>query len=157
MYNALVRIFPVIHSIMSLTISNPRGEQIDIFPSPTEAASNNEHKNYNNGEGFYDEDDNPPFDGAIEMSASTSVLRDQCVDLTKRQRAVLEFFIAQIRLRSQRTMRHWAMIPPLANFSRGHLKHPYHPLHGSGCSVVTLWGYLNDLFQSAAKNWLRRI
>ena len=48
-------------------------------------------------------------------------------------------------------MRHWALVPPLANFSRGLLKHPYHPLHGSGCSAVTLWGYLNEVFLSTEK------
>ncbi len=153
MYNSLVRIFPVIHSIMSLTVSHPRGKQIDIFASPIADESNNEG-NYNDrglcdGEELYDnKNDNPPVDCEGDTS-SDSV--QTTVDLTKRERAVLEFFIAQIRLRSQRTMRHWAMVPPLANFSRGLLKHPYHPLHGSGCSIVTLWGHLNDLFQSTAK------
>ena len=165
MYDSLVRIFPVIHSIMSLTVSHPRGEQIDIF------ASTNESKNENDpglcdGEELYEEtDDNPPIDGEGETSyeetddnppidgegeTSFESVRTT-TDLTKRERAVLEFFIAQIRLRSQRTMRYWAMVPPLANFSRGLLKHPYHPLHGSGCSVLTLWGHLNDLFESTAK------
>jgi hypothetical protein len=32
--------------------------------------------------------------------------------LTKRQRSVVEFFIAKLRLRSQKTMRYWALVPP---------------------------------------------
>ena len=69
--------------------------------------------------------------------------------LTTKQCAVLEFFIAKLRLRSQKQLKYWAMVPPLATHSRGHMKNPTnHPLHGAGCDNRTLWNTLNDLFDS---------
>jgi hypothetical protein len=46
-------------------------------------------------------------------------------------------------------MRWWAIIPPLAAHSRGHLHSPpNHPLHGAGCADVTLWLMLDKLYDS---------
>ncbi len=60
-------------------------------------------------------------------------------------------FNAKIQVRSQKTMKYWAMIPPLASHSRGHMHNPpCHPLHGAGCSSKTLWKTLNHLFDSVA-------
>jgi hypothetical protein len=38
-------------------------------------------------------------------------------DLSKHQRAVLEFFIAQFRVWSQKLMKYWALILPLVSYS----------------------------------------
>jgi len=107
MYNAMKAIFPFIHSVLSLTVSNPRGEQIPIFSQ----------------DDFTNVTDTPNMEE----------------ELSKRERAVLEFFIAQIRLRSQKTMGYWAMVPPLAAHGRGYMKNlPSHPLHGVGCDMTTM-------------------
>jgi hypothetical protein len=46
-------------------------------------------------------------------------------------------------------MKYWAMIPPLASHSRGHMHNPQnHPLHGTGCNAITLWTTLNRLSKS---------
>jgi hypothetical protein len=53
--------------------------------------------------------------------------------LTKHQRAILEFFVAKMRLRSQKKMKRWALISPLTSYSCGHMCNPpSHPLHGKG-------------------------
>ena len=75
---------------------------------------------------------------------------DDDLELSRRERAVLEFFIAKIRLRSQRAMKYWAMVPTLCTHSRGYMKSlPNHPLHGVGCCMSTLWSTLNDMYESA--------
>jgi hypothetical protein len=46
-------------------------------------------------------------------------------------------------------MRWWAIIPPLAAHSRGHMHSPpNHPLHGAGCGEGTLWAVLDKLYDS---------
>ena len=46
-------------------------------------------------------------------------------------------------------MRWWAMIPPIAAYSRGHMHNPpNHPLHGAGCNDKTLWYSLDKLYDS---------
>ena len=103
-------IFPVIHSVLLLTVSNPRGEQIPIF-SPDD------------------------FTNVTDVTDTPNMEEE----LSKRERAVLEFFIAQIRLRSQKTMGCWALVPPLAAHGRAHMKNlPSHPLHGVGCDMTTI-------------------
>jgi len=69
--------------------------------------------------------------------------------LSKKQRAILEFFFAKLRVRSQKNLKYWSMISPFAAHSIGHIKNPpNHPLHGSCCSTLTLWKTLNQLFDS---------
>jgi hypothetical protein len=71
--------------------------------------------------------------------------------LLKRERAVLEFYIGKIRLRSQKTMGHWAMESTLAAHSRGHAKSlPSSPIH-FGCEPKCMWNQLNDLFNCNAQ------
>ncbi len=70
--------------------------------------------------------------------------------LTKRQRAILEFFIANMRFWSQKKMKHWALISPLSSYSRGHMANPpSHQLHGAGCCMKTMWSVLDDFFKSS--------
>jgi hypothetical protein len=45
--------------------------------------------------------------------------------LAKYQRAFLEFFIAKMRFRSQKKMKPWALISPLASYSCGHMANPH--------------------------------
>ncbi len=69
--------------------------------------------------------------------------------LTKCQRAILEFFIAKMKFRSQKKKKHWALISPLASYCHGHMANPpSHPLHVAGCCMKTLWSVLDDFFES---------
>ncbi len=57
------------------------------------------------------------------------------------------FFIAKLRLRSQKNMKHWAMVMPLSCHSYGNVSYPAsHTLHGYGCSRKVLWKSLNDIY-----------
>ena len=67
--------------------------------------------------------------------------------LTKRQHAIIEFFIAKLRLCSQKNMRHWALAMPLTCHSHSHVAlPPSHPLHGASWSWNVLWNTLNEVF-----------
>ncbi len=57
--------------------------------------------------------------------------------LTKKERAILEFFLAQLCLLSQKSMKYWAMIAPLANHTIGQQRNPPN-LHGAGCTKQVL-------------------
>ncbi len=89
-----------------------------------------------------------PINGVLSVDDDNHNDNDH---LTKCQQGLLELFIAQIRLRSQKMMKYWAMIPPLASHSHGHMHNPLnHPLHGVGCSTTTMWNTLNQLFDFTA-------
>jgi hypothetical protein len=76
--------------------------------------------------------------------------RDDSDKLTKCQRAILEFFVAKMRFRSQKKMKHLALISPLASYSHGHMANPpSHPLHGTGCCMKTMWSVLDNFFESS--------
>ena len=128
-------LFPFVHSVIAMTVSSPRsrGEQVDLSSFLDVDVDDNA--------------DDVPFD---DVTAHTNTVEDDPdIDvevehehevLTKRERAILEFFIAKLRLRSRKQMRYWAMVPPLAAHGRGHMKNlPCHPLHGVGCDMVTMW------------------
>jgi hypothetical protein len=84
-------------------------------------------------------------DDDAESDSDSDIKKDDT--LMKRQCAILEFFIAKLHLCSQKNMRHWAMVMPLACHSRGHVSLPAsHPLHGDGCSCNVLWKSLNEVF-----------
>jgi hypothetical protein len=129
MYESFVELFLFIHSVIALTVllSSPQGEQVCLSSKFDTVAGGEEHE----------------LDKNKDSSAGDN-------DLTKHHRAVLEFFIAKIRLHSQKKMKYWAMIPPLGTHSRGYMKNtPSHPLHGAGCSMLTVWDTLNDMFDSS--------
>jgi hypothetical protein len=108
--------------------SSPQGEQICLSSQFDNDAGGEKHELYSNK----------------DSSAGDN-------DLTKHQQAVLDFFIATIRLHSQKKMKYRAMIPPLGAHSQGYMKNlPSHPLHGAGYSMLTVWDTLNDMFDSTA-------
>jgi hypothetical protein len=76
-----------------------------------------------------------------------SAISDETVDVSHMERAVLEFYIAKIRICSQRKLKYWAMVPPLGSHSCGHnSRNPNsHPLHGAGCLATPLWTTLNEI------------
>ncbi len=118
MYYSMKEIFPFIHSVVSLIVSNPQGEQISIFS-----------------------------ENGIAGASGDNVVPKSDEELSKKEQGVLEFFIALIQLQSQKKMVYWAMVPPLAAHSRGHMKNtPSHPLHGVGCDMITMWLRLNQLY-----------
>ena len=122
MYYTMKQILPFIHSVVSLIVTNPRGEQISIFSE----------------DGIAD---------GIAGASGDGVVPECDDELSKKERGVLEFFITLIRLRSQKKMVYWAMVPPLAAHSRGHMKNTAsHPLHGVGCDMITTWLRLNQLY-----------
>ena len=123
MYVEMKTLFPFIHSVISMTVCNPRGERIQLFePVPS-----------------------------LSPGSDATAIPDPDVDLSKRERAVLEFFTAQIRLRSQKAMVQWAMVPPLASHSWGsNVRNPTnHPLQGAGCHIETVWHRLNKLYDDS--------
>jgi hypothetical protein len=168
MYDLMKSLFPLVHSVIAITVSSERkrGEQVDLS-SFFDVDDDNEGDSDDCG---VDRDDvGISVDDDVVVPGSVCDVMGNCDDfgildcdeqddadiqhehelLTKRERAILEFFIAKLRLRSRKKMRFWAMIPPLANNSMGHNKlPPDHPLHGSGCSLEVVWRRLNELFES---------
>jgi hypothetical protein len=146
MYDSFVELFPFVHSVLAITVSSPcaRGNQVGMlsFFNTGDAADLDEGNA-----------DNFDVDAAGRGEASDNEVTED--NLTTKQRAVLESFIAKLQLRSQKQLKHWAMVAPLAMHSRGHMKNPPNrPLHGAGCGLQMLWNTLNDLFDStfAARN-----
>ena len=64
------------------------------------------------------------------------------------ERAVLEFFIAKIRICSRRKLRYWAIVPPLGSHSHGHLRNASsHQLHRAGCLPTLIWRTLDETYE----------
>jgi hypothetical protein len=154
MYRLMQRLFPFVHSVLALTVSPKRrrdaGDWVYLSPFLT---------NGREGKGISQLDDDPVDGDPVgndpvndDTNDDDPVDDDGCPGddgLTRRERAVLEFFIAKIRVRSQKKMKHWAMIASLGNHSRGQSGIPNHPLHGSGSSMTTVWGTLNHIFETS--------
>ena len=120
MYQSLVDQFLFIHLVLALTVSHSQYNSVQLSSIITQS------------------------DGASDGASDNDVDDDQ---LSKHQRAILEFFIAKLRLCSQKNMKHWVMVMPLSCHSYGNVSYPpSHPLHGSGCSRHMLWKSLNDIF-----------
>lgn len=108
MYDLMKELFPFVHSVIALTVSSPhsRGEKVDLsFFFDVNVEDNADTIHVGDVDNFTDD-----AYTNIEVEHEHEVL-------TKRERAILEFFIAKLRLRSQKRMRFWAMVPPLANHS----------------------------------------
>ena len=134
MYDTMVEIFPFVHSVL-LTAMTRQGEVNSVQRS--ELAGVNDNGVYPARAGddvcLYNEEEHS------EDEHERTVTSDADLLLTKKQHACLEFFLAKLRLRSQKKMQFWAMIPPLGNHSRGYSRTPpTHPLHGVGCGMTTL-------------------
>ncbi len=142
MYSSMVLLFPFVHSVFALVVStsSTQGKRVGLsqFLSSSQATDMI----------VYSDD---PVDDSSDLDLLD--LDDKGGDsdtLTKRQRAILEFFVAKMRFRSQKKIKHWALISPLASYSHGHMANPpSHPLHGAGCCMKTMWSVLNDFFKSS--------
>ncbi len=126
MYAAMTRLFPFVHAVIALTVSNPRTDCVDVFSITKTPQS---------------EENNIPSDDTTNNGLESNTLK-----LSRRERAVLEFFIAKIRLRSQKAMKYWAMVPTLGTHSRTYSSCPWMWLQ----HAQTLWPTLNDMFDSAS-------
>ncbi len=91
MYESLMSIFPFIHLVLALTVSAPRGEQVGLSQvlsfdeDHTDDGKRDDH--CNRGQLFF-----------MKGSKDKSAISDETVDLSHRERAFLEFFIAKIRI-----------------------------------------------------------
>ncbi len=145
MYDTMVEIFPFVHSVLLTAMTRP-GTVDSERTSEFAISGDNENgmcpDSAADGEVCSEDKENDSDDEhEFPMIADTDEL------LTKHQRACLEFFLAKLRLRSQKRMQYWAMIPPLGNHSRGYSRTPpTHPLHGLGCGMTTLWKHLNHVY-----------
>jgi hypothetical protein len=140
MYESLMSMFPFVHLVLALTVLAPRGEQEGLSQV---LSVDKDHTNH----GKCDDRCNCGWLFFVEGPEDKSAISDEPVDLSHRERAVLEFFLAKIRVHSQRKLRYWAMVPPLSSHSCGHnSRNPSsHPLHGAGCLATPLWTTLNEL------------
>ena len=78
-------------------------------------------------------------DDASDGASDDDVDDDQ---LSKRQQMILGFFIAKLRLRSQKNMKHWLMVFPLSCHSYGNVSSATHTLHMALVVLVTCCGSL---------------
>jgi len=149
LYDKFVTLFPYIHSVFALTVSSSRarGERVALSASfdgiilpnlgveneafdDSDSSGNSDHGNANAGGNV--------SDGGGET--------EEQYLLGKKERAIMEFFFAMIRIHSQKTLRYWSIIAPLAHYVRGHSMHlPRHPLHGSGQNIHAALSRLNQL------------
>ncbi len=134
MYNVLKELFPFFHSVFALAVSLSRTQgnavALSRFLCPAVGIGDDlvlcDDGYANNDDGLSSKEEDGKNNGDNK-------------ELSKREHAMLEFFIAKIQVRSQKTMKYWSMIPPLASHSWGHMHNPpCHPLHGAGCSSKTL-------------------
>jgi len=120
MYELLVDLFPFVHLVLALTASHSRygAVKLSLLLSLEDDLESDSDSD--------SEDDNT---------------------LTKRQHAIIEFFIAKLHLCSQKNMRHWELVMPLTCHSHSHgASPPSHPLHGASWSWNVLWNTLNEVF-----------
>ena len=68
--------------------------------------------------------------------------------LHRKENVCFQYFLALIRLRSQKQLPHWSMLSPLGHHCKGYLQ-PGHknPLIGAGCNIKTAWHKLDDIFK----------
>ncbi len=124
MYDLMKTSFPFVHSVIAMVVSTPRS-RVDLSPffdgdddNGDEYDNGNDDNGDDHNDGNYDNEDDLFEYNIIDNSG---VFDDTGRELlTKRERAVLEFFIAKIRVRSRKKMRFWAMVAPLGNHGRGH-------------------------------------
>jgi hypothetical protein len=107
MYNSLVDLFPCVHLVLAMTVSLPqaRGNRVDVSSF------------FNGGNA---EDDNVIYDETFEEQKCDD--KDMSDALSTKQRTILEFFIAKLRVRSQKNLKYLAIVSPLAAHSTGHNK-----------------------------------
>ena len=68
--------------------------------------------------------------------------------LHKKEKACLEYFLAMIRIRSQKQLSYWAMLSPLAHHCKGYLQPgTKNPLLGVGCNIKTAWHKMDKIFE----------
>jgi hypothetical protein len=132
MYELLMSMFPFVHLVLALTVLAPQGEQVGLSQV---LSVDDDHTNDGKCDDRCDRGRLFFINGPKDKSATS----DKTVDVSHRERAVLDFFIAKIRICSRRKLRYWAMVPPLGSHSRGHMRNASsHPLHGAGCLPTPL-------------------
>jgi hypothetical protein len=146
MYDKMRDLFPFVHSVLATTVSGTRRRcyRVPLSQVMNDRTNNDENSSDDNDGSFMDDDD-----GNSDYKGRRFGLEE---DLHKRKRAILELFIASFRLRSQKQLKWWAIVPPIAAYSRGHVPNPpNHPLHGAGCQDITLWSSLDKLYESTTE------
>jgi len=78
--------------------------------------------------------------------------------LHSKERCTLEYFLAMIRMKSQKQLIHWSMLSPLAHHSKGYMQPGRkNPLCGSQCTVKTAWKKLDGIFEECTPVLMHRI
>ena len=69
-------------------------------------------------------------------------------ELSRSERATLEYFLAMIRIRSQKQLKHWSMLSPLGHHCRGFLQPGQKSQHNAAsCTLKTAWKECDKLFE----------
>ena len=73
-------------------------------------------------------------------------------------RSTLEYFLAMIRMKSQKQLVYWSMLSPLGHHSKGYMKPGRkNPLSGSQCTIKTAWKKLDEIFEECSPVLMTRI
>jgi hypothetical protein len=131
MYSSMVLLFPFVHSVFALVVSTSgtRGERVGL----------SQFLSSSHGTDMIVDSDDPVDDSSDFELLDLDDNGGDSDKLTKHQRAILEFFIAKMRFRSQKKMKHWVLISPVASYSHGHIANPpSHRLHDAGCCMRTV-------------------
>ena len=129
LYETFISDFPHTHAILSVIVSSPN----DKVPLATSLIN--------------DADDDGSDGSCCEESANVN---DGHPELTRTQRSIFEYFLCFIRHKSQKRLRHWAMLTPLGYFSRG-FRMPGSKCHlsAASCDLRTAWITSNKLYENS--------
>ena len=135
MYRRFRAGFPQTHAVMATIVSTSR-ERVELA---------NQFADYSN-----------EADGSINLDSDSShngSSDESRLSLQKRERAILEYFMALIRLKSQKRLRYWSMVTPLAYFSQGFRLPRKSSASGlPHCNLAAAWSHCNGLFDESLPN-----
>ena len=138
LYNKFVVLFPHIHAVLALTVSSPRSQGACVALSASfDGTTYGDHNSIDNEAlGESDSGKDADYDNNDDGDDSNAGVETEEYILGKKERAILEYFLAMIRLRSQKKSGWWSIVAPLAHYAKGHsMKIQRHPLHGSGVTT----------------------
>jgi len=124
MYTRFKTEFPSMHSILAVTVSSRYDAVLLAIPLV---------KNEN-------EKDTVDETNDIDEGESN--------ELSRSERATLEYFLAMIRIRSQKQLKHWSMLSPLAHHCKGFRQPGQKSMHNAAaCTLKTAWNECDKLFE----------
>jgi hypothetical protein len=144
LYEQMKHDFPITHFVISTIVSNTKTiiEVNEIFSNGVLAIDELSDDNDDMAPPLREPDNNDPNSGKSDDEDDTE---PEC--LNNKERCVLEYFIALICVKSQKLLRYWSMLIPLAYHSCG-FQQPGKKTHLNAhtSTLKTVWANLGKLY-----------